>query len=331
MNRETSNHPKKSSLARPLCMEEMDLGQGKRILSAVVTHTVLLACTSLLSLTGNALVCVAFYRNRSLRTITNFYVLSLALADLMMAVMSAFGAVASGLDRWPFGFTFCQFHGFVSVYWGQVSTYTLVLTSINRYFCVVKPQKYPLYFTRKRTFFSIIAVWTSSLVVTVSFHIAPLVYEWTSGILYCRATSNDERFLGIFYVFFCSIFTVTMIIVILGYFSVYRHVSRHNIAIVPSLRREANRQQGTPINAQEIKISKVLFAAVFGYCICWVPFIVTLILEFGFQVSIPFYVQSLYTFSVSISSWINPVIYGFMNRAMRKEFGKLIFCRKGSE
>ena len=312
-------------------MQEMDLGQGKRILSAVVTHTVLLACTSLLSLTGNALVCVAFYRNKSLRTITNFYVLSLALADLMMAVMSAFGAVASGLDRWPFGFTFCQFHGFVSVYWGQVSTYTLVLTSINRYSCVVKPQKYPLYFTRKRTFFSIIAVWTSSLVVTVSFHIAPLVYEWTSGILYCRATSNDERFLGIFYVFFCSIFTVTMILVILGYFSVYRHVSRHNIAIVPSLRREANRQQGTPINAQEIKISKVLFAAVFGYCICWVPFIVTLILEFGFQVSIPFYVQSLYTFSVSISSWINPVIYGFMNRAMRKEFGKLIFCRKGSE
>lgn len=305
----------------------MDLVEDERTLSIVVTHTVLLASTSLLSLTGNSLVCLAFYRKRSLRSITNFYVLSLASADLMAAVTCPFGAVASGLDRWPFGFNFCQFHGFVSVYWGQVSTYTLVLTSINRYFCVVKPQKYPLYFSRKRTFLSIIAVWSSSLVVTLSFHVAPLVYEWTPGILYCRATSNDERFLSIFYIFFCSIFTVTMAMIILGYFSVYRHVSRHNLAIVPSLRREANGHQGTPINAQEIKISKVLFAAVFGYCICWAPFIIMLILEFGFQVSIPFYVQSLYTLSVSVSSWINPLIYGFMNRAMRKEFGNLIFCR----
>ena len=60
-----------------------------------------------LSLTGNSLVCIAFYRNRRLPAITNFYVLSLAVADLMVAVLRfPFGAVVSGFPRWPFSFSF---------------------------------------------------------------------------------------------------------------------------------------------------------------------------------------------------------------------------------
>ena len=307
----------------------MENAQDTRSLATIIIHTVLLAATALLSLSGNLLVCLAFYRNTRLRTVTNFYVLSLAVADLLAAVgLFPFGAVASGLNRWPFSFNFCQFEGFLSVYWGQVSTYTLALTSINRYFCFVKPHRYSLYFTRKRTILSIVVVWTSSLVLTLSFHIAPLVYEWTPGILYCRATFNDERLENIFFIFFSCVFIVTMVLVVLGYATVYSVVRQHNNAIVPSLRHEGNGQQGT-ISSQEIKTSRVLFAAVFGYCICWAPFIVMLILEFGFHLSILSHAQSIYSLSVSISSWINPIIYGFMNRAMREEFGNILFCRKG--
>ena len=127
-----------------LCfLTAMENTHDTRSLPAVILHTIILVTTSLLSLTGNSLVCVAFYRNRRLRTITNFYVLSLAIADLMVAILLfPFGAIASGFRRWPFNFNFCQFAGFLAVYWGQVSTCTLALTSINRYFCVVKPQKY---------------------------------------------------------------------------------------------------------------------------------------------------------------------------------------------
>ena len=40
----------------------------------------------------------------------------------------------------------CQFTGFVMEYWVQVSLCILTLVSINRYFCVVKQQKYLTFF-----------------------------------------------------------------------------------------------------------------------------------------------------------------------------------------
>ena len=167
----------------------MEHTQDTRSLPAVIVHTFILITTALLSLTGNSLVCIAFYRNRRLRAITNFYILSLAVADLMVAVLLfPFGAVASGFRRWPFGFNFCQFAefaGFFAVYWGQVSTCTLALTSINRYFCVVKPHKYSKYFTRNKTILSIVVVWVSLLVQTLSLYTVPVIYRWDYDNLYC--------------------------------------------------------------------------------------------------------------------------------------------------
>ena len=90
----------------------------------------------------------------------------------------------------------------------------------------------------------------------------------------------------------------------------------------------SNVQQGTHISAQKIKASRVLFAALFGYCIWWIPFIVILILHFGFQVPIRYYAKPINPLFSAISSWINPIIYAFINRSMRKEFRNTLFCGK---
>ena len=86
----------------------MDHTQHTRSLPAFIVHTVVLAATTLLSLIGNLLVCLAFYRNRRLRSITNLYVISLAVADVMVAMfLFPFGTVASGLRSWPFSSSIC--------------------------------------------------------------------------------------------------------------------------------------------------------------------------------------------------------------------------------
>ena len=43
---------------------------------------------SLIILAGNTLVCTAIYKNRKLRTKTNYYIVSLAVADIMVGVFS---------------------------------------------------------------------------------------------------------------------------------------------------------------------------------------------------------------------------------------------------
>ena len=162
---------------RLLVMED---AQDARSLPVVIIHTVILGATTPLSLAGNLLVCLAFYRKRRLRTITNFYVLSLALADIMVATfLFPFRTVASEMRRWPFSNIHCQFSGFILFQWTLVSLWTLALTSINRYFCVVKPQRYSIYFTWKKTILSIVFIWVflSSFAITYNIAWSP-IFKW---------------------------------------------------------------------------------------------------------------------------------------------------------
>ncbi|XP_020617603.1 muscarinic acetylcholine receptor gar-3-like [Orbicella faveolata] len=290
------------------------------------TYTVIYSLMTVLSLAGNSLVCLSFYRNRRLRTISNFYVLSLAIADIIASTFFfPFSTVATGLRRWPFGYIFCQFNGFLVPYWSQVSTCSLAMASVNRYFCVLKPSKYRLFFTRKKAALSIVVMWVLLLVQALAFFALPVIYRWYPVSSYCRGTFLDKITENIYYVFYGCFYVIAMSLVVFCYSKVYRAIRQHNNAVIPSL-QDANRVGSR--SAQEIKASRVLFAAVVGFFVCWTPAIVTFLFEFGFLITVPPIVHSLYPTLCSFSSLINPVIYGVMNRAMRKEFENILFCRK---
>ena len=308
----------------------MEDTQDTRSLSTVIIHTVFLAATTLLSLTGNALVCLAFYRKRRLRTITNFYVLSLAVADIMMATfVFPFRTVASGLRRSPFDdkfSQFCQFGGLLKFLWTMVSLWTLILTSINRYFCVVKPQRYSVYFTKKKTVLSIFSIWIFQLVACVTFNSSThAFYQWHPNGLFCKEHYQDEDTENVTYIAFACIIVLSTLAMLLGYGRVYSVVRQHNRAIVPSLQHAANSQGA--IRAQEIKAVRVLFAAVFGFCISWTPTTAVLFCKSALKIYIPSVAESIPALCSSTSAWINPIIYGVMNRAMRREFLNILLCR----
>lgn len=60
--------------------------EDTRSLPVFAIHIVILTLSAIFALMGNSLVCLAFYRNRRLRTITNVYVLSLAVADIVASI-----------------------------------------------------------------------------------------------------------------------------------------------------------------------------------------------------------------------------------------------------
>ena len=68
---------------------------------------------NILSLLGNILVCLSVYRNSSLRTTTNLYIIALAVTDLIAATLvmpPATGVLITG--KWPFGEMVCQIYAF---------------------------------------------------------------------------------------------------------------------------------------------------------------------------------------------------------------------------
>ncbi len=297
--------------------------EDTRSLPTIAVQTSILVLTIALSLAGNSLVCLAFYRNRRLRTITNFYVLFLSIYGLIIATFSyPFAAIASGLQDWPFNVKFCQFNGFITYFIAEVTLGTLALTAINRYVCVVKPRLYPVLFTKKKTIFSIVFVLLFTLTAgAIAKQVTPISFAWQPEYIFCEVSSNYEVLMPVYVTFFIGL---PICLILFCYGSVYRAVRRHNVAVNPSLQGATS--QGT-VSVHEIQASRVLLAAVIGFCFCWIPSIVISFLDRVAQLSMPPFWQSLYGLSPALGFWINPIIYGVMNRAMRKEFLKLLRCQ----
>lgn len=117
---------------------------------------------------GNLLVCAAFYLCRDLRTVTNYFVISLAVADLLV-----------GFVCMPFWFSFLlvqrpneQQDNVLYTMWicldivsGTSSIMNLVAISVDRFYAITSPFNYHLKLTRKRALFCIVLVWLYSVVV----------------------------------------------------------------------------------------------------------------------------------------------------------------------
>ena len=231
-----------------------------------------------------------------------------------------FATISIGLGKWPFNYDFCQFHGVLAFLWAQMSLNILALTAVNRYFCVIKPHLYPVLFTRKKTLVFILFVFLLTFTVLLTGVLAiPILFKWDPFYLFCSWSAdeiNNELSITL-----AGSVTFTMSLTLLCYASVYRTIRRHNSAVSPSLQTTTGQ---VTVSAHEIQASRVLTAAVIGFCICWVPLTIVRILQNWTHLSLPSFLLSFSSLFACFSSWINPVIHGVMNRAMRKEFFKLL-------
>ena len=301
--------------------------EDTRSFPAATIHSVILALSAIFALMGNSLVCLAFYRNRRLRTVTNVYVLSLAIADIMASTfVLPFSTVASGYQAWPFTFAFCQFSGVATYLWGTTSINILALTSVNRYICMVKPRLYPALFTKKKTLLTILLVLLLTITAQLTATFAtPILFQWYPRDLVCDATGLEIR-TGIARAI-AGFVGLAMCLIIFCYGSVYRTIKRHNSAINPSLQDTTSQATVSP---HEIQASRVLLTTVMGFGICWIPLTIVRIINRYAPSLLPSYWLSYSTLVTFFSAWINPMIYGVMNRAMRKEFLKLLQCRSNT-
>lgn len=127
------------------------------------------------ALFGNLLVMVSVMRHRKLRVITNYFVVSLALADMLVAIFAmCFNASFEVTGRWLFGPFMCDVWNSMDVYFSTVSILHLCCISVDRYYAIVQPLDYPLIMTKARTVVMLASVWVSP--VLISF--APIFAGW---------------------------------------------------------------------------------------------------------------------------------------------------------
>lgn len=117
---------------------------------------------------GNSLVISAVIRERYLHTSTNYFVMSLAVADFLVGlVVMPFSALYEVLNNtWFFGTDWCDIWRSLDVFCSTASILNLCVISMDRYWAITDPFSYPMRMTRNRAVGLIAAVWVCSSAIS---------------------------------------------------------------------------------------------------------------------------------------------------------------------
>ena len=121
----------------------------------------------LLTVCGNVLVCIAVCATRRLRCLTNCFIVSLAVTDLLLGVLVLpFSALQQLTDEWPLGPVFCNIYISLDVMLCTASILTLLTISMDRFLAVTRPLRYASLVLPGRVAVAMASVWTVSLAVS---------------------------------------------------------------------------------------------------------------------------------------------------------------------
>lgn len=155
----TSAVPKQIQAYQPWAQVLMSVALGIMIIGTIV---------------GNSLVCIAVAIVKRLQTPSNLLIVSLALSDLLVAVLvMPLSAMYEVLQYWPLDDTVCDLWTSLDVIMCTSSILNLCMISVDRYFVITRPFKYAIRRTPRRMGIMIAGVWLSSGLISI-----PPLFGW---------------------------------------------------------------------------------------------------------------------------------------------------------
>lgn len=128
--------------------------------------TIILSFIIILTIIGNVLVILSVFTYKPLRIVQNFFIVSLAVADLTVAILVLpFNVANMMIGRWIFGIHLCKMWLTSDVLCCTSSILNLCAIALDRYWAITDPINYAQKRTVERVLMLIGGVWILSLVI----------------------------------------------------------------------------------------------------------------------------------------------------------------------
>lgn len=306
-------------------------GAPDESLAAKVSKTVIYILLFTAALVGNAFVVLIVYKTREMRTTTNYLIASVSVSDVVFAIVTMPATVKfiyAGQNLLVGGFlaqVICKLVSFLQSSSVSISTLSLTLIALDRFFAIITPLKTVI--TKRLIRILIIIIWFLSFTLN-----SPVLYTHTvrfdnkTGIVYCEEIweplFRTKKAREVYTVYlFVTFYLLPMVIMAFLYTMIVCELWRSGKAM-----EHRNKVTYKQIHKANKKVLLMFVTVVVVFALFWLPiFIYQFNMYFGSDLcAVPnFVIITGYVFAHATSA-INPFIYCIFSENYRKGFGKLL-------
>ncbi|XP_038045238.1 G-protein coupled receptor 54-like [Patiria miniata] len=277
----------------------------------------------------NCLVVYVVLFQMKMSTVTNYYIVNLALTDITFLL---FCVPFTTLTFTLYGFLtegICRFMVYVQQASVHATCMTLTVMSADRYFAIVYPIKSMRYRTRRLSLVLNLGVWILSYImaapaaifVGVRSHWYYVDYKYS-----CVETFDTHATKSVYYTYvFVTTYILPLVIICACYSLLLHAMWTKQLTANTSFRARKNLQQ-------KKRTTRMLLVVVFLFFLFWLPTHVFNCWDRYVPGGVPYHINAVYylriiAYSLAYSnSCVNPFVYAFMGNNFRASFRKAFPC-----
>ncbi|KAK0154088.1 Neuromedin-K receptor [Merluccius polli] len=280
-------------------------------------------CVLAAAVPGNAVVIWVVLAHRRMRTVTNYFLLNLAVADAAAAAFNApVNLVYAARGDWYFGAAYCRFHNFLPVAAVFASIYSMTAIAMDRYMAIIHPLKPRL--SSAATKVMIVCIWGLAVVLAFPICFFSAVHALPRRTLCYIAwpRKQDDAFM---YHIIVTVLVYVLPLVVMGIAYTIVGVTLWGGEIPGD---SSNHYHGQ-LKAKR-KVVKMMIIVVVTFALCWLPYHVYFIVT-GLSKALTKwkYIQQVYLSVMWLamsSTMYNPIIYCCLNSRFRAGFKHVFHC-----
>lgn len=304
---------------------------------------VLLICG--VGIAGNVMVVLVVVKTKHMRTPTNCYLVSLAIADLVVLLAAGLPNITESVAAsWVYGYAGCLCITYLQYLGINASSCSITAFTIERYIAICHPIKAQFICTVSRAKKIIAFVWAFTSVYCVMWffllHIKQIPHPDGTEVV-CDYKVSRSHYLPIYFLDFTIFYVIPLFLATVLYGLIARILFLNPIPNTPqdmannsihkgrsnTLKTAGGRGKGAQSSRKQV--TQMLAVVVILFALLWMPYR-TLVVVNSFM-SAPYLNTWFLLFcrlSIYLNSAINPVIYNLMSQKFRAAFKKLCKCKQ---